>query len=139
MSAKVDKFCDDLRERLNAIEARVESAKASVQALPGKAEQAVRDKVYEVRAKVQSQKDRVEKARADLKAWAEQKKAETEATVREWKTRHEAKRLNARADRAEAYAQAAVVVALAMVDEAEEAIFEAVGARMDADAVGSAA
>ena len=138
MSAKVDKFCNDLHDRLNAIEARVESAKANVEALPGKADKAVRDKVNEARAKVQAHKDRAAKARADLKAWGEQKKAETEATVRDWKARHEARKLDARAERAEAYADAAVAVALATVDEAEEAIFDAVAARMDADAVTSA-
>src|SRR5689334_19071531 len=42
MSAKVDKFCSNLRDRLNAIEARVESAKANVEALPGKADVADR-------------------------------------------------------------------------------------------------
>jgi hypothetical protein len=70
MSERVDKFCDGLRDRLNAIEARVESFKADVQALSGKAEKALEDKAGEVRAKLQAQKQRVEKTRADLKAWA---------------------------------------------------------------------
>jgi hypothetical protein len=134
MSERVDKFCDGLREHLNAIEARVESFKADVQALPGKAEKALEDKAGEVRAKLQAQKQRVEKTRADLKAWAEQKKAETQASIREWKAKHEVKKLNARAERAEAYAEAVVIHALASIDEAEEAILDAVAARKDADA-----
>ena len=135
MSERVDRFCDNLRDRLNAIEARVESVKSNVKALPGKAEKAVHEKVDEARANVQAPKERMEKTRADLKAWAEQKKAETRATIHEWKTKHEAKKLNARADRAEDYAGAAVAFALASIDEAEEAIFDAVAARMDADTV----
>jgi DNA repair exonuclease SbcCD ATPase subunit len=135
MSARVDKFCDNLRDRLNAIEARVESAKANVQTLPGKVEKAMQDKVDEARANLHAQIERIEKTRADLKAWGEQKKAETQAMIREWKAKREAKKLNARADRAEAYAEAALTVALASIDEAEEAILDAVCARRDADAV----
>jgi hypothetical protein len=134
MSERVDKFCDGLRDRLNAIEARVETIKANVQALPGKAEKAVQDKVDEARAKLQAQKERIDKTRADLRTWAEHKKAETRAMIREWKAKREAKKLNARAERAEAYAEAAAVVALATIDEAEEAMLEAALARMDADA-----
>jgi chromosome segregation ATPase len=134
MSARVDKFCDGLRERLNAIESRVEAAKASVQALPGKADKAVQDAVEQARARIHTQKERIEKTRAELKTWAEQKKAETQAMVREWKAKRETKRLNARADLAEAYAEAAVAIALFSIDEAEEAILDAVAARMDSDA-----
>jgi len=134
MSERVDKFCDGLRHRLNAIEARVQSAKANIQALPGKAEKAVQAEVEEARAKVQAHQQHIEKIRGDLTAWAEQKKAETQAMIREWKAKGEAKKLTARADRAEAYAEAAMVYALASIDEAEEAILDAVGARMDADA-----
>jgi hypothetical protein len=133
MSARVDKFCDGLRDRLNAVEARVESVKANVKALPGKAEKAMQDTVDEARTKLRAQKEHIEKNRADLKAWGEQKKAETQATIREWKQKREAKKLNARADRAEEYAGAAIAVALATIDEAEEAMFEAALARMDAD------
>lgn len=138
MSAKVDQFCDTLRDHLNAVESRVESVKENVNALPGKADKAVHEKVNQARARIQGQKDRIDKARADLKTWGEQKRAETEATIHEWKTRRETKKLGARADRAEAYAQDAVAVALATIDEAEEAILDAVGARMDADAAVSA-
>ncbi len=134
MSERVDKFCDGLRQRLNAIEARVLSAKANIQALPGKAEKALQAEVEEARGKLQAEKQHIEKIRGDLAAWAEQKKAETQAMIREWKAKRDAKKLNARADRAEAYAEAAVVYALASIDEAEAAILDAVATRIDADA-----
>lgn len=134
MSARVDKFCDGLRDRLNSLETRVESVKANVQALPGKVEKAVHDKIDEARGKLRAQKERIDKARADVKAWAEQKKTETEATIREWQAKHEVQKLHARADRSEAYAESAVIVALYSLDEAEEAILDAVAARKAADA-----
>lgn len=134
MSAAVDNFCEGLREGLNALEARVQSAKANIQALPGKTEKAIRDTVVEARAKLDAQKGRIEKCRADLKAWGEQKKAETDAMIKEWKAQRESKKLAARAQQAEAYAEAASVVAMATIAEAEEAILQAALARMDADA-----
>ncbi len=133
MSERVDKFCDGLRDRLNVIEKRVESVKANVEALPKKAHKAVEEKANQARANLQAQKERMEKTRADLKVWADQKKAETQSTIRDWKVKQETKKLNARADRAEEYAGASVAFALATIDEAEEAILEAVTARMDAD------
>ena len=133
MSERVDKFCDGLRQRLNAIEARVQSAKANIQALPGAAEKALQTEVEEARGKLEAQKQHIEKTRADLMAWAELKKAETQAVIREWKANRETAKLNARADRASAYAEAAVALAVASIDEAEEAILDAVVARMDAE------
>jgi hypothetical protein len=134
MSAKVDQFCDGLRERLNAIEGRIQSVKTSMHDLPAKAEKAVREKLDQARIKLQSQKERVEKARIDLKGRTEQKVAEAKEAINEWKAKREVRKLNARAERAEAYAEAAMVVALASIDEAEEAVLEAAAARMDADA-----
>ena len=137
MSERVDRFCNTLRDRLNAVEARLENAKATVEALPGKAERAVRDGLDEVRTEVEARKGRAEKARANLKAWGERKKAETRAAIEQWKQKGEVKMLSARADDAEAYAEDAILIALATMEEAEAAIFEAVGARMDAEAASS--
>ena len=135
MSAKVDQFCDKLRDQLNAIEGRIKSVKANMQTLPKQAEKAVRDKLNEARSKLQAQKGRVDQARANLKAGAQQKFVETKEAVSEWKAKHEARKLNARADWAEAYAADAIYNAVASIDEAEEAILDAVVARSDADAV----
>jgi exonuclease VII large subunit len=135
MSERVDQFCNKLRDRLNTIEGRLQSVKTNVDALPAKAEKALRQKLDETQTKLQSQKERVEKARVDLKTRAEQKVAETKEAINEWKAKHETRKLNARAERAEAYAEAAVVNALASIDEAEEAFLDAVAARMDADEV----
>jgi hypothetical protein len=133
MSEKVDQFCDKLRERLNGLEGRFQAVKTSVQDLPAKAEKSVREKLDQARTKIQAQKERVEKARVDLKTRAEQKLAEGKEAINEWKAKREVRKLNTRAERAEMYAEAAIVLALASIDEAEEAVLDAVAARMDAD------
>jgi hypothetical protein len=66
---------------------------------------------------LQAQEERAEQARANLKAWPRQKVAETKEAVSEWKAKREAK-LQARADRAEAYSADAIAYALATIDEA---------------------
>jgi vacuolar-type H+-ATPase subunit I/STV1 len=139
MSAKVDKFCDNLRDRLNAVEGRFISVKTNVQGFPKQAEKALRERLDEVRAKLHAQKDRVERTRANIKARSQQKMAETKEMVSEWKTKHEARRLSARADMAEAYAADMIDFADATIAEAEEAILDAVVARIDADAAQLAA
>lgn len=64
---------------------------------------------------------------------AEEKQAEVQSKVEEWKVKREIGELNRRAERAENYAASVVVVAMAAIDEAEEAILEAMAARLDAD------
>jgi hypothetical protein len=134
MSAKVDQFCDKLRDRLDAVEGRLESFKTNVQALPEQAEKALRDKLDEARNRLQARKERLEQTRANLKARAQQKMAETKEAVGEWKAKRETRKLTAREDRAEAEAADAIDYAVGCIDEAEEAILEAVVARIDADA-----
>lgn len=133
MSATVDQFCDQLRERLDAIERWLQAARADLQALPGHAENALREKVEEARARLQGEKERVEQTRANLKARARQRAAETWEVISEWKAKHETRKLKARADWAEAYAAEAVFNALASIDEAVEAILDAALARLEAD------
>lgn len=133
MSAKVDTFCDDLRDRLNNVDTRLQAAKTNVQALAGKAEKTLRQTCDELHRKSQAEKERIERLRGSLKTKAQQKLAETKEIVSEWKARNETRKLNARADRAEAYAADAIEFAVAAVGEAEEAIVDAVVARVDAD------
>jgi len=133
MSAKVDKFCDDLRDRLNTVESRLHAAKTNVQALAGQAEETLRQQCDELHRKAQAEKDRIERLRGSLTAKAQQKLAETTEIVREWKAKNETRKLNARADRAQVYAADAIEFAVAAIDEAEKAILDAIVARMDAD------
>jgi ElaB/YqjD/DUF883 family membrane-anchored ribosome-binding protein len=134
MSAQVDQFCDMLRDRLNAIEGRLQCVMADVKGLPGKAEKALQDKLEETRSKLEAGKERVEQTRANLKARAQQMMAATKEAVTQWKAKGEKRKLQARADWAEAYAADAISNAMASLDEAEEAILNAIVARMDVDA-----
>ncbi|QJW94630.1 hypothetical protein [Frigoriglobus tundricola] len=134
MSAKIDQFCDRLRDGLDAVETRLQSVQANVVALPGKAEHVLQTELDAARRKVDGQIVRLEKAKDGVKAWAAAKVAETREAIGDWKAKRETQKLKARSDRAEAYAADALFFAAAAVDEAEAAILEAAVARLDADA-----
>lgn len=135
MSARVDQFCDRLKDRLNALENQVETMKSNLQKLPKQGEQALQKSLNEARGKIKAQKKKVEQAQASLKARAEQKIGQAKEAIGEWKAKREVSKLNSRADRAEEYAADAIFLAIAALHEAEEAIFDAVMARKDADTV----
>lgn len=134
MSAQVDEFCDKLRDRLNTVEERLRAFETDVQAFPNQAEKSLRDKLDEARTKLEAQKERIEETRAKFKVRIHQMMTENRQAVSEWKAKGQTRRLNARADFAEAHAVDAIALALASIDEAEQAILEAVVARRDADA-----
>lgn len=134
MSERVDKFCHSLQTNLNDLEAHMASLKTKVQSAPKQAEEAVHKQLDQLKQKVDSQKEAVAKAKTSVQNWIDEKKAEARSTIDDWKAKREVKKLANRADRAEEYAAAAIRVALADMDEAEHAVLEAVGARLDAEA-----
>lgn len=133
MSAKIDQFCESLRQQLTKLESRVEQAQANLEAAPKKTEQALKEQLAEAKANIEAKKQEAEDAKTKLETWIEAKKTETEASIEEWKTKREQEKLIARADRAEEYAASAIVFALAAIEEAEVATLEAVGARLVAE------
>jgi len=134
MSVTVDQFCEKLRSRLDGAETRFATLKSNVKALPKQGEQALQNNLDQARSKIEANKKKVAQAQANLKGRAEQKLSQTKEAINEWKVKHETTKLNARADRAEEYAADAVGYAIAMMDQAEEAILDAAVARIDADA-----
>ena len=133
MSEKVDKFCNDLRGHLNAIEDRLNRTKESVEKASNDTKEAIEAKKAEIKAKTEADKQKVKDAEAKAKNWIETKVAETEADLEDWKTKRDIHKLEKRAEHAEDYAASAIYIAAAAVDEAEYAILDAVGARMLAE------
>jgi chromosome segregation ATPase len=129
MSARVDQFCDPLRNRLNAIEGWLESVKTHIHALPEKVREALRDKLAKAHRKLQAQKKRVEQTRADLKSQPRQT-AEIPQAVTEWKATREACEPHAGADPAEAHAAATIDHVVASIDEVRDAMLYAAVAQL---------
>jgi predicted nucleic acid-binding Zn-ribbon protein len=138
MSAKVDRFCNDLRQHLQSAEDRLTTLKAGMRDLPQRGEGILHANLEQVRGRLETEKTRVEHARAQLASGTVAKIREAQERIDEWKAKRETKKLNRRADRAEEYAVAAVVLAAGSIDEAEAAILDAILARADEDAAQAA-
>jgi hypothetical protein len=133
MSTRADKFCDDLREKLSAIDHRITAMKAEASGRAQASQQAARALLDSVQKRVDARRNAVDDARAKVAAWADEKKSKFDGKVAEWKEQREARLLDARADFAESYAAAAFDVAVGAADEAELALLEASLARLDAE------
>jgi uncharacterized membrane protein len=134
MSVQVDKFCDDLRQKLNSIDERITAMKADANGKARQSQQAVKTLLDSVQKRIDARQAAVDGAKAKVTAWAEEKKAKFDGKVSEWKEKGEARRLVARSELAESYAAGMFDLAVAAADEAELALLEASLARLDAQA-----
>jgi hypothetical protein len=130
MNAKVDQFCDGLRDRPNAIDNWLESVKAEIKALPGKARKAHESKLREARARLQAQKERVEQTRAELKSPPQLAVELLVDSVIGWKVEPDAREPHAGPDAAEARVAATLDHAVAGIDEVGDAMLAADAARL---------
>jgi tellurite resistance protein len=118
MSTTIDNFTQQLHENLEAIENRAKSLKESLQSATKNTQAELQSKLEEANAKLDAKKQQ----------------SEVKSNVEEWKASREIKKLEHRADQAEEYAATAIFLAMAMMEEAEEATFAAICTRLDAKA-----
>ena len=133
MGERIDQFCENLRVKLSGIDNNMQALKAKIDSKAQTAEQEVRTRLDTVKKRIDQERPMVTAARADIKKWVDERKATTDQKVAEWKAKQEKARLNSWAEFAEGCASAAGAVALAAVDEAEQASLEAWLARKDAE------
>jgi hypothetical protein len=91
-------------------------------------------KLDEAKASLAAKKQEFDEYRAKLKIQFESKESEVQSSVDEWKASREVKKLENRAEKAEDRATTSVYMAMAMMEEAEEATLTAICNRMDAEA-----
>ena len=138
MGKRIDEFCEHLRLKLTSIDNSMEALNSKIEKKAQSAEQDVQNYVDGVKKRIEQDRAKVTAAEADVKKWMEERKASTDAKIAEWKTKREVAHLKSRAENAETYAAAAAVIALASVDEAEQAALEAWLARKDVESVQTA-
>jgi hypothetical protein len=135
MTSTMTKFNVAMQAKMKDVETRLESLKASMAKQADHADKTIRAHIGSLENDAEKAKDALDRARKEMSTWVEDAKD----TVVGWKDQLNASMLYARADRAERYAEASLVVALAGVDEAEKAMLSASVARSDAEAVKKAA
>jgi light-regulated signal transduction histidine kinase (bacteriophytochrome) len=133
MSERIDQFCENLRLKLTSIDKNMQQLKAKIDSKAQTAEQEVQIQLDAVKKRIAQDRTKLETAQADVKKWVDDFKLASNEKIAEWKAKREKAKLQSRAGNAERYAVAAAIVALAAVDEAEQAALEAWLARKDAE------
>ena len=116
---------------MQAVKSTFESASKETQAT-------IQSKLSEVKTKLDDRKQEFEHYKAKLTVQAEELKTKADSNVQEMKMSWRINELNRRASSAEDYAATAIAVAVAAIDEAEEAILMAIAAKLEADNVDDA-
>jgi len=133
MGQRIDQFCEDLHLKLTSIDSGLGGLKAKIDGKVQNAEQEVSTQLERVQKRIEQNRFKVSSAQTEVKNWVEERKIATRDAVTDWKAKRETSKLQNRADKAERYSAGAIVVALAAVDEAEQAALEAWLARQDAN------
>ena len=124
------KFTKQMRHKMREVEHRLEALISATETQAADANKAIHVHVEALEDGAMKAKIALDQARTDMAAWVD----DARDVVTEWKARLDTTMLKARADRSERYAEAALVVALASVDQAEKAMLSAGLARGDAEA-----
>lgn len=131
MNDVVAKFCDNVHEKLETLQGRLDSLKLNI----GATYHLLHEKVVEIRKAGEVRKLPMHEARASLEQWIEETRAEVKNRTGQGIRNHEVQDLSERADRAEGCVEIALKLAEASIDDAEWMILEAIAARLEAEAV----
>lgn len=121
-----DQFYDRLRDRLNAIEARLDSVKADIRSLPWNARKALQRKLVDARTKLGALKERVEQTRTELvfpPPFATELSADS---VSGWREKPDMRK----PDAAAVYVSASIDYAVAGIDEVGDAMLFAAASQL---------
>ncbi|MES1205460.1 MAG: hypothetical protein ABUS79_05940 [Pseudomonadota bacterium] len=130
-SSKTSK--EKLSQEIDAAKGKLEALRRDIAEIHEEDKAALRERQAKVHARLTEQKARGQELRAKITNWKTEKKQHTAETIASWKQRRELDKLQSRAARAEDYAIDMVTVAAADFEEAEEAVFEAISARVEAE------
>ena len=92
MTERVDQFTNNLRDRLNTAEARLEKVKASIGAADTETRAYIEGKIAEAKSVAEEQKAGRKEAKAKMKTNLEKKKAVTDEKLSEWKQERSVKK-----------------------------------------------
>lgn len=131
--ATANSFTNQLHKDLEAIEERAKALKKNIQSTTEKSQADVQLALGEAKTRIAAKKQEFDEYRAKLKTQFEEKESEVKSDVDAWKTNREVKKLGRRAERAEDYASTSIFLAIAAMEEAEEATLSAISTRLDVE------
>jgi hypothetical protein len=129
--SKVSELKDKFKQQLDDARKKVDQIKQEISGARAQDKQALSEKRDEIHQRIEAQKERGEEMRKDLKAWQAEKVNHTKDAISTWRKRRELAKLEKRADRAEESAVNMLIVAMLDAEAAEDAMLEAMAARID--------
>ena len=136
MSERIDQACENLRVKLNQVDERLDELKSKIKGDAESAQKELRIRAEKLERRIDENRNQLASAKAEAKGWLDERKSAAREKIADWKAKREIDKLENRAAEAESYAEAAVAIAAAALDDAEHATIEAIVARYDADAAG---
>ena len=130
---------EKLSQQIDAAHAKLEALKRDLSSMHEEDMAAFQERRQDAQKRMEEQKERAKQVQSDIARWKSEKVAHTQDAITSWKQRRELDKLQARADRAKDYALDMVSVTVYDFEEAEQAVYEALAARYEADAAGAAA
>ncbi|HZH12089.1 MAG TPA: hypothetical protein VEZ24_17190 [Microvirga sp.] len=133
MSEKISRLCDELRIKLHGLDRRLESLKSNGVATFDHSQDALESQLDRVEQRIYDHRVAVEAANARAKTWVAEKKSGLHSIHILQNEHSKAYLLEAQADDAETYAEAAFELAASAADEAILAVLQALLARNKAN------
>ncbi|HSY38231.1 MAG TPA: hypothetical protein VLA79_01850 [Polyangia bacterium] len=139
MAPETANLKQEFSQKIDAARAKLEALKSDLASIHEEDMAALQEHRNDIRARIDQQKERLRQRRFDIARWQSEKVAHTQEAIASWKQQREVDKLEARAERAKDYALDMVSAVVDDFEEAEQAVYEAVAARLEAESALSAA
>jgi hypothetical protein len=128
-----------ISEQIDAARAKLEALKRDLSSVHEEDMATLREHQNDIRARIDQQKERARLRQSAIARWKSEKVAHTQEAIASWKERRELDKLETRAERAQDYALDMVSAVVDDFEEAEQAVYDAVAARLEAESALSTA
>ncbi len=136
MNQRIDQFRETIRLKVMQVDSDLSALKAKIDAKAETVERDARDSLAAVTKRIEQGETKTSAARLEVETWLKQQRSLAESAIAELKAKGKSSKVKINADLAERYAMAAVDVAAAAINSAEQAALEAWLARRQADRAG---
>ena len=133
MADKPEDLKRQISEQIAAARQKLDMLQREIKDMHEEDMAAFRERQSEARARLDEQKSRAQQLQDRITNWKNEKQAHTIEAIASWQERRELEKLQKRADRARDYALDMVAAAASDFEEAEQAVFEAISARLEAE------
>jgi SMC interacting uncharacterized protein involved in chromosome segregation len=130
---------EKLAQQIDQARGKLEALRNEIQAMHEEDIETLQQRREELNQRLAEQKAKTQQVKADIANWNREKVAHTKDAIASWRQRREINKLQTRADRAREYALDMVSVVAFDFEEAEQAVFDAVTARLEAESAASPA